>query len=839
MKTQFRYTWVTLISLCFILSIAYSKRFAGNKKQAGISTQPPAKKVALQQFSTLHIASGTKTGKQHQYLTSDDNFDLFVSNNGSDTNNGKSALHPKLHISNITNLTNLNAASAAGTSFGLEANSTFREQFNPVQNDITVGIYNYSPGKQLAKITGMDVVTDWIVSRGTMHVYEYSLTHSINIFTQGYAYVMVAEIDTLLEKTNPIKAVKYLTLVNSVGKCDSLASTYYAQGVTTNPLTVYIHCTDGVPGKNKYRYEVTTRDFGINGFYVDGGKYQNLYLQSASNGYGMLSAGNNTLARKIVFQGGGIHHSVIKSGLVDSCLFLPGPQGINGNIALVFYKDEGTGDINRISNTVFVDIPSALYTHTNGVKNHQSLTIDNVYAFADSSYAATAFGASNTDSIVITNSYVENYPACWFGTSAKFLVKNSIFKNSYQSAIFVYPPGAVNENSFSNILIKTNGNDNNQAAVDDKYAFGIRAPYATSNVEVSNLIFHGYSSWHQPYETLKVFDVGGKLQAHNNVYICDVNSSNSLHVSNANNSSGIGSSTNVLSDYNVFVLLRGAGLHWNVYPNNNGEGSVTSLLQWQQYTGQDKHSIIIDLRNNPLALKAIYVDPDNGNWTLTTSSQADSIRKMSAGMTTPPLFYPERPLITDATTPFKLPGGFSTFTGAVDTNYKSVLSWRTFNESDYTSFAVEYSTDSSNYKNIATIPAAQDSSNHTYTFVDSQQLFKVNYYRIKRTYIDSTFKYSAVVKLLMQPKKDNTSSVQENITAYPNPNRQTLMLKHPARDQSQISVYDVSGKQVKLVHVQPGSLQSVITLNDLRDGVYIIRWTSNHEQLTTKIIKQD
>lgn len=759
--------------------------------------------------------------------------DYYVSNRGLNSNSGTSDSTPKLNIDSVETLLATPALSGRDVTLYLEANSLFREQFDPNSNGLSVSAFNLTNGKRLAKITGMDVIKEWQATPGRSNVSQHVLKHNIDLYSANYSHIIVAEIDTILEKTRPVSSVKYLTLVSGVGRCDSTSGSYYTAPVTSNPAIVYIHPTEGAPGKNKYRYEVTTRNFCMYGFYVNNSTYENLFLQSSAYGYGMLSAGDNSHIKNVIFQGGGTHHAVVKSGVIDSSLFLPGPAGLKDRIAVVFYEAEGTNNVNSITNSVFLDIPNAIYTHTNGAVNHKSFTIDKVFAFADTLDAGGAFGGSDTDSIHVLNSYSENYPTGWSGVASALNIKNSIFRNTNQSAISVGNIENVAQNTtLQNVLIKTNGNNRNQIEAHHWSAFGIRAPYPTSNVEVSNTILHGYSTWNKGGPVIYSFQVGGQLKAHHNVYICDVNDNSLLHIYKAANSGGIGKSENIASDSNVYILARGAGFHWYVDPYNSQDNNIYSLSQFQTLTGQDKHSLYIDLRNNPLGLKAIFVDPDNGNWTLTQTPEANAIRQLKAGMTSPPLFYPQRPSVESAIS-YISPEGFSSFNGTINSNDESVLEWLTFNESEISSFEVQYSKDSITYTNAGNVKANSDGKNNAYQFIHTPPDALLHYYRLRLLDKDSSFRYSPVV--VLKP----LLSEYRKIIFYPNPVKNAITVKHPKRTAAAFSIYDLSGKLVRYVKANSGSSQTILYLNNLPDGMYIVKWNSNNEQLSRIIFKQN
>jgi hypothetical protein len=756
---------------------------------------------------------------------------FYVSNNGLDSNSGISESSPKKNLDSISNLLKTVTPGAGPIAVSLETNSIFREELQPV-NRLQLTSFEKSSGGLRPKITGLDVVKNWTLTTGKKNVYQHLLTHSVDLNNPAYSYIIIAEIDTAIEKVNPVGGVRYLRLTSSVDACENEPGTYYSPDLRTNPVMVYIHPSTGIPEQNKFRYEATTRRFSINGYYNDEASYSNLFLQSSGNGYGMLSGGDRTLAKNIIFQGGGTHHFVIKSGTVDSCLFLPGPQGLANRIAGIFYEAEGNDNINRLSNSTFFDIPTPIYTHTNGAVNHKSLTLDKLFAFGAPGDAYQAFSSADTDSTTLTNSYAENYPTGFYVGAAKISIQNTIFRNTNQSAIQVLQPkGASTEVKISNVLIKTDGNDANQNAGNGWVAFGLRAPYSNINAEVTNSIIHGYSTWNQNSEpAIKTFELRGRLRASRNIYICDINDNNYMHIVQGDNSGGTGTSSNISSDNNVYILVRGKGFHWFVNPNNGNESSVLTLAQWQTLTGQDTHSVFIDLRNNLMGLKAVFVDPQNGNWSFASTDIAAIVKSTGAGMTNPPLYYPMRPIV-NSNEAFVTPGGFSSFLGTNITPNETLLQWKTFQERDISYFAIESSLDSLNFLQLDTIRSIGGGIDTNYRFTHAHELLASNFYRLRVVRSDNSFFYSPVVGL--------KTRIQEGLflEVYPNPFQNTITINHPARPNAIIGIYDLSGRLSGTIRVQAGNVKTRLPLANLSRGAYILRWMTDNESLSTLILK--
>ena len=793
-------------------------------------------------YPTDHLLLG-QTVQVRDTVPGVDVFDFYVSNLGSNTNSGQLSTSPQLSIDSIGKLINEYAASNNKASLGLQAGSKFREQFNIKSNNIRVSSFGLRAKGKIAQLTGMDVVTDWRATAGKSNVYEYPVSHSVELVSNYYNCLLVAEIDTAMEKLYPLSAMRYLTFVGTADLCESTPGSFYTPILNKNPIPVYIHATQGIPGKNKFRYEVVKRPYAINAFTASNCTYENLYLNTSGNGVGMLAGGENTLAKNIIFQGGGTHHAVIYSGAVEKSLFLPGPKGLPEEIGLVFYKPEGRGSRNTISNSLFLDIRNPIFTHTNGASNYRSLSIDSVYAFADTTNVGTMLSGVNADSIFISNTYCRGYRNFWVGLPSYLSIKNSIINRVSEPAVYLGGDQDLACNVVvSNTLIVTNSNDANQHQPPGyQPSVGFLFPKKATSLKVTNTIFHGHSTWHTQYATETVFENGldNKLEAFNNIYICDVNPENYMHVVHATNTTGKGTASNLVSDYNVYIILRGT-IYWTAHPSSpQGDGNIFTLQEWQAFSGQDQHSIVIDLRNNPAGLKAIFTDPENGNWKLAQTPQADSVRKINAGMLTPPLYYPIRPTYEDAAD-YTLPGGLSVFTATRDASRQVKLDWNTIREPNLAYFSIESSINNLNFTKIANIKTAGRYTDNAYSATYPDSSITRMYYRLRLVNTDSSYTFSSIA-FVDPSKKDSVvngiGSSSIGIIVYPNPAQASLTIEHPARDLAEISIFDITGRLLKKVQVAQRSLQTVVSLKNMPAGKYILRWTSEHEKKAVSFIK--
>ncbi len=114
-----------------------------------------------------------------------------------------------------------------------------------------------------------------------------------------------------------------------------------------------------------------------------------------------------------------------------------------------------------------------------------------------------------------------------------------------------------------------------------------------------------------------------------------------------------------------------------------------------------------------------------------------------------------------------VPVTLSRFTASVSNNVDVILQWRTEQEINTDKFIVEKSSDGQTFSSIATTNAQGNSNNQKdYSIADKNPTTKGEfiYYRLKMIDKDGTYKYSAIVKVLLATKE----TIIKNITTIYN-----------------------------------------------------------------------
>lgn len=574
-------------------------------------------------------------------------YDVYTSNEGNDHFPGTSAQFPKKTIAGTIQTLKQLAGSNKVARLALKSGDRFEESL-VTSYPIEIGTYLENPSKPLrAILDGSTTINDgWGKAPGFTNAYLQQVAYNgftgagINTIGQ-YSFIYVTEIDKALEKTAPFSARKILSFVASRNDVDNTAGSFYIPQTNEQPMPVLVHTSDGRSPNNHplYRYEVTVRDWAVNSTNQANNRFENLWVTGFGAGNGMLPGGDNSFYKNIVFgPGAGIHHLVTRSGRIDHSLFLPGPRN-TGEFAVVFYDVQGLGRHCAITNSIFLDIPSPVYAHTSGGKNYGAVELDHVAAFADTVKPAGFMYTFNNDSVLMNYVYAEGFTTGYnYGSAPYASIKNSCFKDVGVGIGF----GAANpiRSVVDNVFIKTRG---------ASFTHGFTL-LGNTNLRLTNSVVHLANENHVPGGPRAGFFIegcgggGNRVDVQGNIFICDIDPDKSVIGAIVNTDGGPGSSSDQWNK-NVYILLSGKSIVWSVTntATNYGKRDIETFKEWQRQSGQDQESLYFDLRSDPRGLKAIFVDPANGNYELANTPEGKQIAALRSGMTDPVTCFLKRP----------------------------------------------------------------------------------------------------------------------------------------------------------------------------------------------------
>lgn len=157
------------------------------------------------------------------------------------------------------------------------------------------------------------------------------------------------------------------------------------------------------------------------------------------------------------------------------------------------------------------------------------------------------------------------------------------------------------------------------------------------------------------------------------------------------------------------------------------------------------------------------------------------------------------------------------------------LSWTSTSESNVKDYTVERSKDGRIYLPIGSV-AALNRNEAVYSFSDAAPLADENYYRLKMTDKDGTFRYSKVAFI------NNRNGIKAQV--FPNPVINSVTVAHTrATTGATLKIVSVQGQQLKLYLVEPGATQTSITVGELKNGTYMLIYQNGSERSVTRFVK--
>lgn len=566
--------------------------------------------------------------------------DYFASSYGNDGNNGTSNITPKRTLVALTTLAN--SSTMAVPRLALEGGSIFRGGEGITLTRGNVNITSYNRGKagkfHFPQLIGTDAfITGWALSGS--NTYSQNIANTFTDAMNGYSFMYVVEIDTLMEKVAPLTARRYLHRAVSLAAVDTVAGSYFAAPtVATTPISMAIHTTDGVSPNNnpKFRYEVVTRNNAIyrnlGGTFGQEVRVENVFAMDFAQGSGNYGTRQDSLyvnhcisMGNATHQGGGGNFSAY-----NNCAFITGDPTIM-QYAVVFYQINGAHETDMVQNSFFLDQPQAVYTHTSyGATDpasipHGKFEFKNNYVFNSTNTVIQCDGT--LDTFDINYSYIKNSQnLIKYSFAGVTYLRNSVMDNGV--LIFQYSNNTV----INNFLYRS------------KSDFSTACIYDVGNkLNATNSIFHFKTKTSSFGYGGRVFgngDTSTRTIAKYNIFVCEVPTGSVCEFMTANNWGGTGTNRNTV-DYNAYVIVSGTPT-W-VFANTTNSGGLANtntFSVWKTQSGSDAHSVLIDLRYREADLRRIFVDPDAGNYNFTSSPQADSIRAIidgvnKAGMITP------------------------------------------------------------------------------------------------------------------------------------------------------------------------------------------------------------
>jgi trimeric autotransporter adhesin len=184
-----------------------------------------------------------------------------------------------------------------------------------------------------------------------------------------------------------------------------------------------------------------------------------------------------------------------------------------------------------------------------------------------------------------------------------------------------------------------------------------------------------------------------------------------------------------------------------------------------------------------------------------------------------------------------LPVDLLTFSGTLQNNLSSLLTWKTENEINTAGFDLERSIDGNNFEKIAFVKAVGNSSTLNYSHIDNdaiEQQSTILYYRLKIVNTNGSFKYSNIITISLPITK-------AFITVTPNPvlNDVKGSIVSPITGNVTLRIFDNAGRIVLQtnIFIKKGNNSFVQNIQSLAKGAYYIDISGNGIISRTKFQK--
>lgn len=161
-----------------------------------------------------------------------------------------------------------------------------------------------------------------------------------------------------------------------------------------------------------------------------------------------------------------------------------------------------------------------------------------------------------------------------------------------------------------------------------------------------------------------------------------------------------------------------------------------------------------------------------------------------------------------------------------------LLSWSTATEINNNYFTIERASDGSDWRELAKIPGAGNSTTErNYSSMDYAPFTGVNYYRLKQTDFDGAFTYSETAALVFREGLQNFS-----VSVFPNPANEIVNVTVSENGTAQLLSMD--GSKVFAFDSVRANQKMQINTSALESGIYMLRVYNDNFMSMKKVVIQ-
>ncbi len=155
-----------------------------------------------------------------------------------------------------------------------------------------------------------------------------------------------------------------------------------------------------------------------------------------------------------------------------------------------------------------------------------------------------------------------------------------------------------------------------------------------------------------------------------------------------------------------------------------------------------------------------------------------------------------------------------------------LLNWKTANEFNTSRYEIERGSNGKDFSVAGAVPARNRSAADAYSYTDGNPLQAMNFYRLKITDMDGSYRYSNVLKI--------NFAKEEGLQIYPNPAHNTVTLGGISPGKT-IRLLTPDGKTLKTI-LSEGETKT-ISVENYPSGLYILEYQNGGRTERCKLLK--
>jgi len=178
-----------------------------------------------------------------------------------------------------------------------------------------------------------------------------------------------------------------------------------------------------------------------------------------------------------------------------------------------------------------------------------------------------------------------------------------------------------------------------------------------------------------------------------------------------------------------------------------------------------------------------------------------------------------------------LPVVLGLFNATVE-NSQTQLQWQTTEEVNTAYYAVEKSVDAEHFTEAGRVSSLNNVTGGTYHYTDANTSpLSATYYRLKMVDKDGSYQYS---RALLVTARQNVA-----LHVYPNPAISTVVVEHPvALAHTVLKLVTMDGKTVISQPVAIGTVETIVPVQSLVKGNYLLVWENEQVRSASMLLKQ-